>query len=206
MSARLAADPGAPAPPEPWLSAAASQIRAGAEVRWTPRMWLSPAAAVLLLLAVVGLSVFGAAMPLADRAAALDEEIAELETQLDRFSDAAARAWAQEKIEVAEPALFEAASRAAAGAALQAMVGGAVDASGGSLERFRFDSAQPEDAQLAADADITVPADALHRLLHQLETARPYLFIEAASLRPARGSQTAAGVTVRLRLVGRMGR
>lgn len=174
-----------------------------------PGQGLSRLAALALLLICVGLLVFGVVLPIYDRFAALDAEIAGLEERLDRFDQARGAAAERERIEVADPALIDAPTRALAASAVQAVIDEAAAEAGGALESLRIEEAAADREEVGVIAEITLDATELGALLHGIEAATPYLFIEDLDLRRQRGSGTedaAATVSARLRVVGRMRR
>ena len=170
---------------------------------------ISRTAAFALTIAVLAFTLLGGVLPTFDRLRAQLEEVEELERQLARFSAADLSA-PPTRIEVAEPALIEADSLAQAAAQVQAALDDAVEAGGGTLRSLRIEDAERDLAvwKTPVIIDLDIETEGLQRLLHEIESHRPYLLVErldARRLRPRSGEEEAGSeASVRLWVIGLM--
>ena len=167
---------------------------------------ISRLAAVALLLAAVGGVLFGAVLPAAARLQALSDEAATLTLQLSRFQ-AALAGRAVGPAQVLDVAVIEAESEALAAARLQAALSAIFQRSGAEALSTRIEETSPLDVLVKIPVTVELTADmaGLQRLLYEVETEQPYLFVERLSVRRQRAalsSDEAARVTVRLRVYG----
>lgn len=165
---------------------------------------VSRIAALSLTLAVPVVAVGLGALPIARSFDRLNTDIAELTAQRDAFAARRARAEAPRPISVTEPALISAATEALAAAKMQDLIAAATARAGADLNSRRVDKAIAAERwrKLPMAIDVTVPEGALHKLLHALESQRPYVFVETLDIRRARqGSPDDKARTLVLRIV-----
>ena len=169
---------------------------------------ISRTAAFALTIAALAAFCFGLILPVFDRFQSLDEEVQELERQLARFSAVNLNAPPTE-IQVAEQALIKADSLAQAAARVQAALDKAIEASGGQLRSLRIEDPERLKAiwQVAITIDFDIDASGLQRLLHRIESQRPYLIVtrlDARRVRQAGGEDHTSTASVRLQVAGLM--
>jgi general secretion pathway protein M len=102
--------------------------------------------------------------------------------------------------------LFEASTITLAGAALQQRLEAAVATARGRLVSSKVEVApRGDERRIALAAELTIAEDDMQALLHDLETGRPYLFVDAIEARaPERASEAAGGaMRVSLAVSGR---
>jgi general secretion pathway protein M len=102
--------------------------------------------------------------------------------------------------------LFEAKTITLAGAALQQRLEAAVTTARGRLVSSKVEVApRGDEHRIALAAELTIAEDDMQALLHDLETGRPYLFVDAIEARgPERASEANGGaMRVSLAVSGR---
>ena len=158
-------------------------------------------AAALGALALVGAAAAGAASEAfslsAQRAeaAALGEQVAALRAREKRIAPQAAQA------KLVGPT-FVAKTITLAGAALQERVEAAAAAAKGRLVSSKVDVAtHAAEGQVAISAELTLPEPAVQALLFDLETGRPYVFVDGFEARAPEGE--GENLHVSLNLSGR---
>jgi general secretion pathway protein M len=94
-----------------------------------------------------------------------------------------------------------------AGAMLQQRVESAVAAAGGALASSRVDvGASGDKKRLALEADLTIAQPQMQKLLYELETGQPYLFVDAFEARMSEGdAQNGGHAHVSLTISGEWG-
>jgi general secretion pathway protein M len=100
---------------------------------------------------------------------------------------------------------FEAKSITQAGAALQQRIEAAVAAARGRLISSKVDlGGRGDPRRVALSAELTIAEPDMQALLFDLETGRPYLFVDALEARAgeANGASAAAGLRVSLAVAG----
>ena len=100
---------------------------------------------------------------------------------------------------------FEARTITLAGAALQQRLEAAVTAAHGRLVSSRVEVAPRGDARaISLAAELTIPEPDMQALLYDIETGRPYLFVETIEARAPEPSReaTAGGMRVSLTVAG----
>jgi general secretion pathway protein M len=157
----------------------------------------------LSALGLVGLIVAALAAALSTLADLRDARarVAEIADQSDALR-------ARERSLVAKPPaargaspFFEARTITQAGAALQQRVEAAVAAAHGRLISSRVDVAQRNDPQgLSLSSELSLADDGLQALLFDLETGRPYLFVDAIEARPEEATGEPGRKTLRVAL------
>jgi len=163
--------------------------------------------AALGFFAVVALLIGGAATG----ALALRDEQASLDSLKDQAQalEARARRIAPHKGGEAEASPFiDADTITLAGAVLQQRVESAVAAAAGRLVSSKVEVGGRSDAKrVALEAELTILQPDMQRLLFDLETGRPYLFVEAFEARAPEktDAETAAEMRVSLTLSGQWG-
>ncbi|MGF1455074.1 MAG: type II secretion system protein GspM [Alphaproteobacteria bacterium] len=171
-----------------------------------PGSAISRLAAVGLVVLVAALGLFGVVLPLHRDFTALDARIARSEEALRRYVRSLPAAGEPASGEALvdgrgpEGLLLSGASEAVAAAQVQRFLKKVVAAHGGSLETIQVEPAEPLDGPdgqgllrigLKVRARLTVAR--LQNVLHDVETARPYLFVDGLAVRQARGFERETG-------------
>ena len=168
--------------------------------------WVSKLLAVALAIAVAMSAVFGAAVPLSNRYADGEDEKELLQTQIARFNAAVRAPAAAVGIEVADRVLLEGSSLVLAGAEMQDMVEQLIDRTDAEVQSIQTDPPQPfeQGSLIPLSVDFTCDIDGLRRILHSVETARPYLVISQIDIRRSvqRREAETTDISVRMRLFG----
>ncbi len=126
--------------------------------------------------------------------AALDEQALALETRERRLAPPNGR-------DKAVSAFFEARTITLAGAALQQRLEAAVAAAHGRLVSSRVEVAPRGDERaISLAAELTIAEPDMQALLFDIETGRPYLFVEAVEVRAPEASGEAQARAMRLSL------
>lgn len=151
----------------------------------------SKAAALALLLAVLALAAAAVATPLWLLNRRYDAALEDATTRLQRYARIAGmREGLQKKaIQVnalgKTPHFLKSASPALAAAELQEQARVVLEANGGKLNSIQILPPKDEGAyrQVSVSMQLTTPLSGLKAMLHALESARPYLFIDNFSVR-----------------------
>jgi general secretion pathway protein M len=168
---------------------------------WRMSKTMSRIAAVGLLAATVAVLVLWVALPIAQRFQELAQAIEDQRRQLEQYTafagqDASVRTLEQRRqAELALTEFLAGENELVVQANLQTTVTGVAQASG---IRIRSARKLPERERApfkltGLGVNLTADIENLQRLLHALETARPYLFIEAANIAPLGGANPPAG-------------
>ncbi len=162
----------------------------------------SRAAALALLVALLVLGACAIAVPLwllnRHYDAALDDSV----TRLERYSriagmrDGLMRKSAEVKALAASHHYLKSASPALAAAELQELVKVTLEANGGKLNSIQILPHKDDGAyrQISVALQLSAPLSAVKGMLHALESARPYLFIDNFSVRSMAGFGARIGV------------
>jgi hypothetical protein len=178
---------------------------------------LRRAIALALLLAVPWLAYLGAVMPVRAYYQGLVAEAATLEDTLARYralgEERAALALQLRGAEAQEPdsALYlEGASDALAAAQLQDLLNGIVRESDGSVDSVRVMESAEDGPYRRISVQLLIESriDALRKILHGIETGKPYLFVKSigianiSGVRPNSALTEPADLDVRLEIYG----
>jgi hypothetical protein len=163
---------------------------------WQMSKLTSRIAAVGLLVAAIAAPLFGVLLPVIQRFQDLSEAIEEQRQQLGSYlavADQQADLRALEQQRRAELGLGEFLAgngELAVQASLQTALSGIAQASGVRLRSTRkLAERERGPVRLAGmGLNLTAEIEGLQKLLHGIETARPYLFVEAADLSPLGGA------------------
>jgi len=166
---------------------------------WRMSKSMRRTAALGLLAAVFAVLIFGVAMPIVQRFEGLAQAIEDQQRQLEQFTAAAAQEATVRSFEqrrVAEFALGEflpGDSEHVVHANLQNTVTGIAQANGIRLLSARRLPDRERAPFKLTGLGITLVTDieSLQKLLHAIETARPYLFVEAADISSQGGGNLA---------------
>ena len=158
-------------------------------IHLTPRQ--SRAAALALLALVLAVAALAVATPLWLLNRRYDVAIEDATTRLERYSKIAGMREGLQKKVAEVKALgttrhyLRSASPALAAAELQELVKSVLEANGGKLNSIQILPNKDEGLyrQVAVTLQLTAPLSALKAMLHRLESARPYLFINNFSVR-----------------------
>lgn len=158
-------------------------------IRLTPTQ--SKAAALLLLALVLAAVVLAIATPIWLLNRRYDAAIEDASSRLTRYSKVAGMREGLVKKAADVRALdgsrhyLRSATPAVAAAELQEVVRGILDANGGKLSSIQILPHKDDGLyrQVAVNLQLTATLTALKPILHQLESARPYLFIDNFSVR-----------------------
>ena len=167
-----------------------------------PGTLVSRLAAFALLGLAIYLAVAVTVLPVLDRHAALDAEIARssdaigrYRAEIGRLEALRARQEATGPTDVGEGGLTQGTSEAAAGARIQQRIKAAFERHGETLERVQFLPARQEGPvhKLGLRFSTTAPLRAVQAALHELETRKPFLVVESLEarrkVRPAEGAE-----------------
>jgi general secretion pathway protein M len=157
--------------------------------------WAGRAAALLLLVALIGLIAAVGILPVASYSARLEAEIEQnldLVSRLERLT--AAREDYEAQIEILnaergeESVYLEGQSEGVAAANLQKLIGAVVDAHGGDLKSTQSLQARREGdfERVAVRIVLEATVTTLFEVLLDLETSTPYVFIESFDARTQR--------------------
>ena len=160
----------------------------------------------LAFAAVLGLLLGGAAstaLALRERAASVEALQADLDTLQARLKRAGRQ---PERASRASP-FIEARSVTLAGAALQQRLESAIAKQGGQLVSSKVDvGPRGDERRVTLAAELTIAQPAMQALLFDLETGRPYIFVDALEARaPEPTERTQEGMRVSLTVAGQWG-
>ena len=155
-------------------------------------------AALGLLAAVLAVLVFGVAMPIVQRFEELAQSIEEQQRQLEQFTVAAAQDMTVRSLEQRRAAEFVLGeflpgdSEQVAQANLQTTVAGIAQASGVRiLSARRLPDRERAPFKLTGlGISLVTDIEGLQKLVHAIETGRPYLFVEAADISSQGGANS----------------
>lgn len=159
---------------------------------------LESVAALVLLLGLIGVIVFGLLVPAVNRLSDADDRIAALEETVSAFrARATDRAGATVQI-VSDRVLLPGPSLALSAAAAQEVLSEAAARTGTEFDRVSIEEPVPADGlvKIVLGARVSAPVGKLADLIHGIESGMPYLVIEALRIRRDRGSGGAATGTV----------
>lgn len=161
--------------------------------------WSGRAAALGLVAAVLGVVYLLVVAPLIEAYRATDDAIVEAGEMLARYSDIAGRRAAL-AAQLAELVARQAASGvylsgetdALAAAALQESVGATVEAHGGKLRSIQIlpVSDDGDFKRVSVRVQLTAPLVPLHRILHSLESGRPFVFLDNLDIKTRRARRS----------------
>jgi general secretion pathway protein M len=152
--------------------------------------------------AVVALGL-GGAVSVALSLSAERADLAALSEQSQALQAREKRRPAPRGVDVAASASFEAASITLAGAALQSRVAAAVAGAKGRLISSRVDvESLAAERRIALTAELTIAEAEMQALLFDLETGRPYLFVDAFEARTSQAAGEGDALRVSLSLSG----
>jgi general secretion pathway protein M len=118
-----------------------------------------------------------------------EAEVAQLSRQADALAERERRIAPRPGRDLSGAPFFEARTITQAGAALQQRLEAAVAAAHGRLTSSKVDVAlRDDDRRIDLAAELTIAEPDLQSLLFDLETGRPYLFVDAFEARSAEGS------------------
>ncbi len=168
---------------------------------WRMSKTMSRIAALGLLATVLALVVLGVAMPIVQRFQELAQAIEDQRWQLDQYTAVAAQGAnvrpleQQRQAELALGEFLPGESELVVQANLQTTLTGLAQASGVRIRSARkLPDRERAPFKLAGmGINLTTDIESLQRLLHAIETARPYLFVEAADISPLGGANPAPG-------------
>lgn len=169
---------------------------------------LSRLSALGLTLAVPALLILGVILPGWGHHTALSDEARRLNERIDLLTERAREQGRFSPTVVTDTATLRTASEASAAARLQDRLDIAAARAGGEIRSVRVEPTVPlPDLDVARKVPITlellIDTRGLQELLHDLETAAPYLFIERLSVRSRRtgGADDAALLDATFRVV-----
>ena len=158
-------------------------------------------AAVGLLAAVLAVLMFGVAMPIVQRFEELAQSMEDQYRQLEEFTAAAAQETSVRTLEQRRQAEFTLGeflpgqSELVVQANLQTTLTGIAQASGVRIRSARKlpDRERGPFKLTGVGINLTTDIESLQKLLYAIETARPYLLVEAADVSPLGGVSPAPG-------------
>lgn len=168
---------------------------------WRVSKPMRRAAALGLLTAALAVVTLGVAMPIVHRVRDLAQSLDDQQWQLRQYTAVAAREASVRTLEQrhqAELALGEflpGDGELAAQANLQTALTGLAQSSGVRIRSARKlpDRERAPFKLMGVSVNLTTDIESLQKLLYAIETARPYMFVEAADISPLGGANPAPG-------------
>jgi hypothetical protein len=168
---------------------------------WRMSKSMRRVAALGLLAAALAVLMFGVAMPIVQRFEGLARSMEDQHRQLAQFTAAAAQEASVRTLEQRRQAEFALGefvageSELVVQANLQTTLAGIAQASGVRIRSARKlpDRERAPFKLTGVSIALSTDIESLRKLLHAIETARPYLFVEAASISPLGGGNPAPG-------------
>lgn len=168
---------------------------------WRMSKSMRRVAALGLLAAVLAVLMFGLAIPIGQRFQELARSMEDQHRQLEQFTTAAAQEASVRTLEQRRQAEFALGeflpgeSELVVQANLQTTLSGIAQASGVRLRSARKlpDRERAPFKLTGVGVNLITDIESLRKLLYAIETAQPYLFVEAADVSPLGGANPAPG-------------
>jgi hypothetical protein len=168
---------------------------------WAMSKTMSRVAALGLLAAALAFVSFGVVKPIVNRFQELAQAIEDQHEQLEQYRAVAAQAATVRQLEQqrqAELALGEflsGESETAVQSVLQTTLTGMVQAGGLRIRSARKlpERERPPFRLIGMGINLTADIEGVQKILYAIETARPYLFVEAADISPLGGANPPPG-------------
>jgi general secretion pathway protein M len=158
--------------------------------RWQERVWLRRLAFIGANIAVVVLITGLFVLPVRTFFDARDAQIIEQRETLARLQaivaqESVVRAMANQPVGQGE--FLAGKNEGVINADLQTRLKGMVEAAGARLRSVRALQSQPDehDRHIGSRIELSGNLQAIHRVIHAIESAKPYLFVGGAAIRPA---------------------
>jgi general secretion pathway protein M len=168
---------------------------------WIMSKTMSRVAALGLLAAALAFVALGVVKPIVGRFQELAQAIDEQREQLEQYGAVAAQAATvrhleqQRQTELALGEFLSGESETAMQSALQTTLTGMAQASGLRIRSARKlpERERPPFRLIGMGINVTADIESVQKVLYAIETARPYLFVEAADISPLGGANPPPG-------------